>query len=279
MLLLGHIKYLVIFVSVGAVSWFNFKYSKPQVSSLQPNEIELYSLLKDLGYRNVSPEIEEAIAIPLRDRVSASKLGHQFSFLNIHYDSAGIPALATEFDISHRFRLTIKKRGFLQILLGIQEGEMAFLDDTLMIETTHPYFIKTIYNNAKYQELLIKLLKTVDTMVFRNSSHMTVAIKDPRQMVVTSELMIEFVELIQTFVSHGIPEKIRVEPISYEDLNVISPTCVICFARMDKSSDFFYFKCCQSVTHTKHGRNWLAERNLCPYCKIEQPPVLQRETL
>ncbi|MCY3412742.1 MAG: hypothetical protein INQ03_13980 [Candidatus Heimdallarchaeota archaeon] len=53
-----------------------------------------------------------------------------------------------------------------------------------------------------------------------------------------------------------------------------APTCIICYKNPDPLEDISLLVCCSNYVHSLHIKTWFETELCCPYCKTEQPFVI-----
>ena len=73
-----------------------------------------------------------------------------------------------------------------------------------------------------------------------------------------------------------IPNSLKINNIvSLVNTTTIKEKCVICWSRIDYTSETLLFECCSGYTHLDHGVAWVHEKEKCPKCGYPNPFMIQ----
>ena len=66
----------------------------------------------------------------------------------------------------------------------------------------------------------------------------------------------------------------------YNIISLINTTktkekCVVCWSKIDYSTETLLFECCSGYTHLDHGIDWIYEKEKCPKCGSPNPYTIQ----
>ena len=63
--------------------------------------------------------------------------------------------------------------------------------------------------------------------------------------------------------------------ISLINISTLKINCIICWSKIDYSTETLLFECCSGYTHLDHGIDWLKEKEKCPKCGQSHPYTIQ----
>lgn len=67
--------------------------------------------------------------------------------------------------------------------------------------------------------------------------------------------------------------------ISLVNINDVSIKCLVCWSKIDYSTETLLFECCTGYTHIDHGLDWLQNNEKCPKCGTKKPYTIQLPNL
>lgn len=88
-------------------------------------------------------------------------------------------------------------------------------------------------------------------------------------------------------INEGQEEPVKQIPNSLKIYNIVSlinttktkEKCVICWSKIDYSTETLLFECCSGYTHLDHGIDWIQEKEKCPKCGNPHPFTIQLPSL
>lgn len=73
-----------------------------------------------------------------------------------------------------------------------------------------------------------------------------------------------------------LPNSLKIyNTLNLENLANTKIQCLICWQKIDYSTETLLFECCTGYTHLNHGLNWLNTHQKCPKCGTEHPYTIQ----